>query len=469
MGTRRTRGEPTQRRRTARSGMAANESLLRERHRLGLSLSGVVSQTGRQYGGTRDLYEALGYTRVPIILEYWETYKRQDIAGRIVDLPAEDTWRKAPTVGDAGKRTSPFVKAWDALIKDRGVWHHLERVDRLAGIGRFAVLLIGARDGKRLDEPLTKGCLKGPEDVLFLSPYMEGSVQVTMWGSDPTSERFNLPEFYTVRLGGEGTTGQGSQRVHWTRVLHVAEDLLEDDVYGTPRLEGVLNRLYDLEKVAGGSAEATWRTMDRGIVAAAREGFRMDPADRTAMQEEIENYLHGLQRYIRAQGMDISTLGSEELDPTGVFDVLIALISARTGIPKRILLGSERGELASSQDENNWAKTVASRQTKFAEPLILRAFIDRLIWLGALPRPTKGEYQVTWAPLFELNPVEKSQAMLNYSKAGSDVAGAALVSGHTEEEAKLLAKRPEPPPVPPTGEIPQSTPDEAEETDEAPE
>src|SRR5690606_32676688 len=83
-------------------------------------------------------------------------------------------------------------------------------------------------------------------------------------------------------------------------------------------------------------------------------------------------------------------------DPGPHFDVQIALISAATGIPQRILMGSERGELASSQDERNWAVQVADRQNDFAETQVLRPFVNRLIGWGILPEPTGGHYEVEW-------------------------------------------------------------------------
>ena len=41
---------------------------------------------------------------------------------------------------------------------------------------------------------------------------------------------------------------------------------------------------------------------------------------------------------------------------------------------------------------------IQERHEQFAEPSILRPFIDRLIWLGALPAPVG--YEVEWPSLF---------------------------------------------------------------------
>ena len=52
-------------------------------------------------------------------------------------------------------------------------------------------------------------------------------------------------------------------------------------------------------------------------------------------------------RVIRTQGMELNTLGGAVANPQGPLDVIIKLVSVASGIPIRILTGSERGELAS--------------------------------------------------------------------------------------------------------------------------
>jgi len=191
-------------------------------------------------------------------------------------------------------------------------------------------------------------------------------------------------------------------------VIHVAEGLLENDVYGLPRLQRVYNLLDDILKLVGGSAEASWLLMRKGFILSLDPSAIVTPEFLAGLQEQVAEYEHGISRFIRTQGMDVSDLGSEVVDPAGPFGVIIGLISAATGIPQRILLGSERGELASSQDASHWAGAIANRQLNFAEPTILRPLIDRLLTWGALPMPTQGRYSVVWDALFELNDQERA-------------------------------------------------------------
>jgi hypothetical protein len=378
---------------------------------------------GKAFEGERDYYKVLGYDLYPQVDDFLGRYTRDDIAGKIVDLPPQDTWKKRPVLIDGEERSdgdqprSEFIRAWQQLT-DAGsdealnVYHYFERIDRLSGIGRFGVLVIGARDGQTLDQPF-QGRVIGPDGILYLRSCSEASVMIspTDIDMDPQSKRYGKPLWYQINIGGE--MGQnGYQRVHYSRCIHVAEDLLEDEVYGRPRLERVLNRLDDIMKIVGGSAEATWKLMRKGFLLSAKEGYQQPTNSETRrdVDAQIEEYDHGLRRFIRLTGVDAQDLGSEVVDPSGLFGIVLSLIAAASGIPQRILIGSERGELASTQDLRSWANAIADRQSNFAEPSILRPFVNWCIRAGVLPPPKSGKYKVEWPKLYELTELEEAEA-----------------------------------------------------------
>ena len=148
--------------------------------------------------------------------------------------------------------------------------------------------------------------------------------------------------------------------------------------------------------------------------------------------------------------MDTATLEQSIADPENIVDTELKLISGASNIPVRILTGSERGELASSQDENNWNHRVDERRLDFAEPLILRAFIDRLIDFGILPRPKNGLYTVTWPDLDALSEKEqaeiaksKTEAIAMYVKSGASILipptfFLTKIMGMSDEEAEAI-------------------------------
>lgn len=390
----------------------------------------IAQMMGTQFDGNRDLYAVLGYKRQVEFDHYLAAYERQDIAQRIVDAPAQATWRRKPVISDDSdpENFTEFEKAWTGLTHKRRVFHYLERADRLSGIGEYGALLIGTDDVRKQEDfvrPLSR-LRNGTDSILYLTPFMQNSATVAEIEGDPQSDRYGLPKIYNVALAGASindvTTSKGlaalnpnTVPIHWSRMIHIAEGLRENDIIGQPRLKPVFNRLYDIEKISGGSAEIFWQAAKRIMVLQAKDNFTaVDTNDAlTTMMDEL---IHGLRRVIDIQGYEVKTLETSDVRPDEAFRVALALVSSATGIPQRILLGSEQGKMASTQDEVNWNGRIADRQINFAEPVILRQFVDRLIAVSALPRP-QSDYVITWPSLFELSDKEKAQIGLLKSRS----------------------------------------------------
>jgi len=116
----------------------------------------------------------------------------------------------------------------------------------------------------------------------------------------------------------------------------------------------------------------------------------------------LNEYEHGLRRFLINEGVKLEELKQQMSDPSKNVDTILKMISAETGIPMRVLSGSERGQLASDQDKGEWLTYVQSRREDFAEPKIIRPFVLRLIELKILPKP-KEDYTVKWQDLFAIS------------------------------------------------------------------
>ena len=396
----------------------------------------VISRlAGMQFINERDIDTNLGYTKEPTLEQYQTYYDRRDLASVIVDAPAKTTWRESPTLADGSEGKSKFITGWEEIVRRLKVFSYLERVDRLSGIGHYGVLLIGTKDGQ-LSEPLEK--VASAQDVIYLSTFSEVYATVNTYDTDVNSPRFGRPETYRIDMSSNVVKGfsASQQIVHWTRVIHVAEGLLENEVFGEPRLQKVFNRLEDLDKVVGSSAEAFWQTVVKGYVMSAKEGYELEPGDLADAKTELQNYIHNLQRFIAANGIDFKELGAKPEDPSAVFKILIQIISGKTGIPQRILLGSERGNLASSQDEANWLGRIEGRQVQFAQPNILEALVDRLLSIGALDAPKDGKYKVEWPNLFTLTDEEQANVYQKTADAISKITAGQPLDMFDESELR---------------------------------
>jgi hypothetical protein len=357
--------------------------------RLGKSYPSASSATFN-----RDIYEALGYNKTPSFNDYMAKYQRQDVARAIIDAPVRACWRKPPAVVETQEADETlFEAAWDELCDRLGMWRLFARADRLAGIGTYAVLFLGFDDSGNLETEVT-----GAKSLLYAAPYSQANAKIESYEDDTASPRYGKAASYKLNVKGAGGTSTTGKVVHWSRIVHVAEDMLEDEVEGQPKLQPVLNRLQDLDLVVGGSAEMFWRGAFPGYLFKADDGATFDGQTLAALEDELEEFMHDLKRYIRGQNIDVKALAQQIADPSSQASVFLDLISAATRIPKRILLGSERGELASSMDEKNWLDVVQARQREHCEPTIVRATVDRLIAAGVLQEPKRG-YSVVWPDL----------------------------------------------------------------------
>jgi hypothetical protein len=359
----------------------------------------IASKAGLTFGNERDLFSALGYKRDLDIEDYFERFKRNAIAGRIVEALPKATWRgEIQVIEDEDPDTvTPFEEEWQKLEDRLNVWAVFLRADILAGIGRFAVVLIGAPG--EFEEPLDS--LGSVDDILYLTPFSENDVSVKALVEETDDSRFGLPELYKFKR-----ISKTERLVHWTRVLHVADGILDEQLYGEPRLRRCWNLLDDLEKVTGSGAEAFWLRAHQGYQVDVDPEAEMQPADYDDLQNEVESFVHGLKRFVRTRGVDMTVLGSDVANFANQADSILTQISGGTGIPKRILTGSEMGELASSQDKTNWDERVSDRRDQYAAPQVVGPFVNHLIELGALPEVES--FEVRWPMTSSMDEEERA-------------------------------------------------------------
>ncbi len=364
------------------------------------------------FDGKRSLTAALGYKKNLTPKDYRDRFERGGIAGTIVEAMPVACWRGGGELveDDDPDVETPFEAAFTALDDRLHIWEAFRRLDILAGLGRYAVLLIGAPG--ELDTELPS--LRGPQDIWFLSPFGEQDAKVDRLVEDATNRRFGEPERYSIRRIGVGASANQTKLVHWSRVLHFADGVLDDGVYGQPRLMRPWNKLDDLDKVTGGGAEAFWRRADQGLQVDLDPAVQMATGDEIKLSDEVDEYVHGMRRILRTRGVKVHALGADVANFYQPADAILLQISAITRIPHRILTGSERGELASTQDKTNWNERVSDRRTGECASQIVHPFIERLLQANALPTPV--EYEVRWPEVKNLDDLDKANLAKRYAE-----------------------------------------------------
>lgn len=377
-------------------------SILKARETLG-------TMVGYMFGRRRDLYEVFGYSRTITYRQALAKYIRQGIASRIVNAPAAALWASPPKL-NIELNTEDHVDLWGAIM----------RADILAGIGEFSILVIGVEGmDENLETPLNTNIANAK--ITYAQPYSFQDVTINTFVDNMASAQHMKPEFYTINPSISQAINRSitSKRIHYTRVIHVLENALVDEVFGIPRLLKVWNDLEDLAKVSGGSSECFWLAGNRGMQIDVDKDMQIDSNDEANLNAEVQEYIDGLSRFIRTRGVTVKNLGSDTPDPRSNFDMLINLISGTTGIPKRILIGSEAGQLASEQDKLNWAERISERRTLFGESVVLNQLFYRLKQANVIPSDTVIEY--SWPEIVTMTPLELSSMFANYGRGINNI------------------------------------------------
>jgi len=374
-----------------------------------LARARLAALLGMQYGTDRNVYEALGYKETVRFSDYASRYLRQDIARAIIDRPVSYTWRGPLVIGEAGDdQETKLEKAWKELEDHHSLKSKFVRLDKLSSIGFYGVLLLGFDDTPQVSD-FKKPVSRTPK-LLYVKPLSSDVAKIASYVKDSKDPRYGLVETYDIEYNNPGSDSDMTKmRVHHTRCIHVIPNMLQSEVEGTPVLQPVYNRLMDLEKLVGGSAEMFWRGARPGYQGVLKDDYTISPNEEDKLQEKLAEYEHNLRRFIMTEGYELKDLAPQISDPSKHVDVIIQMISAQTGIPKRILTGSERGELSSQQDITSWYATIQTRREEYAEPTIIRPFVDRMIELGILPEASTGEYFVDWQDLYSESDKDKAE------------------------------------------------------------
>ncbi|ELZ12491.1 hypothetical protein C478_10456 [Natrinema thermotolerans DSM 11552] len=385
----------------------------------------LAQALGENIPGDEDYYEVFSWDKNPTVEDFFALALRNPYAYAVTFLPPSTTWRNPPQIDDRdeppeGADQTQFEADVQELVDDHQLWHYAKRADKLAGIGKFGVLVLefdDVDDPDGFSSPVEAGA-----ELTGLRPFSRASVTDVAVGG-PGSGRWGDPVEYTLDLSDENEyetviqhQGDETVDVHWQRVIHIPSDeLLDDELRGIPRQKPVYNNLVDIEKTLGAAGQLVYRAAAWGIHINISEDFNLED-DGDELREHLQRWQHGLENVLRTHGADdVKSLGGEDIDPQPVIDPNIEAVSAQTGLPQSVLKGNETGERATTQDLKEWYGKIAERRNEFVEPQIVRATIDQLQDIGTIAEPQGAGYEVKWQPLAEMS--ESDQAEIRKTRA----------------------------------------------------
>jgi len=194
----------------------------------------LAARLGYQYGGDRNIYEALGYPTYIAYQDYAARYARQDIARAVINRPIAFTWKGPLVITEVGvEEDTPLEKAWVELEKNLKLKSKFVRVDKLASVGCYGALLLGfgdTGDKEGWSQPITNG----KQQLNYVKPLGQGHAQIATYVSKPSDPRFGMVEMYDITITNPGGDSTDTFVAHWSRVLHITGELLESEVEGVP-------------------------------------------------------------------------------------------------------------------------------------------------------------------------------------------------------------------------------------------
>ncbi|AHD00469.1 DUF1073 domain-containing protein [Leisingera methylohalidivorans] len=358
-------------------------------------------------------------------------YRRNGLASAGVNKTILKTWQDTPEIWETAKaKESPLEKDIRQRFEDLMIWQALAEADRRAMVGGYAGVILRFRDDKRFDQPVdsVRGGLDGLAEVIPAWGGQGAQLEVAEWVTDERSEDYGKPKMFRFN---EAAVGKGQNKVrqfmvHPDRVLIWSKD---GTIHCESDLEPGYNDLLDAEKVKGAGGEGFYKSA-RGnpVLEADKEMKWADMAKAMGvpvgeladkMNEQVEDFQKGFDKLLMVQGMQAKTLPVTL--PTGdtYFNAAVNSFAASLLIPVKILLGSQTGERASTEDATEWNLVNNARRVNFAKPRI-RALLNRLERVEIIP---ERDWAINWADLTDASKdkkIERAGKMADINKQQQD-------------------------------------------------
>ncbi len=370
-------------------------------------------------GAKHNHYADFGWPENVEFKQFFDIYTRNGIARAGVDRTILKTWQDMPFLLEKERDGSEgAVKDETTLEKEirlrfaaLRLWQRLAEADRRGLVGGYAGAILRLADSKRFSEPVDRvsGGLDGLVEVI---PAWEGQLVVSEWDTAETSPTYGQPKMFQFNEAEVGkSTGQARAfNVHPDRVIVWSRD---GTIHARSSLEPGYNDLLTIEKIIGAGGEGFWKNAksapvlevdgDANVEAMAQAmGVKAEEiADK--MQAQVEGWQKGFDKLLMIKGMQAKTLGVTLPSPEHFVAVALQSFAASLSIPLKILVGSQTGERASTEDAAEWAQTCMSRRHNEVVPNIM-TLVERLVRFGILP---EKDWHVDWSDLTESSMSEK--------------------------------------------------------------
>lgn len=396
-------------------------------------------------GAKHDNYKDFGYPENITFELLYNMYERNSLAKAAVDKTTRKTWQDPPWLlehprdGSEGavKKETRLEKAIRQHFTSIRFWTKVMEADRRSLVGKFGAVILRVADGKPTSEPLTH-VRAGLDALIDVIPVWEGQLRVTQWDTDTESLSYGDPLMYQYDEGqltmnggiSPASQGRGMRRltVHPSRIIIWSSDgTLEAD----PSLKAGFNDLITLEKITGAGGEGFWKNakqapileMDKEADIGKMARAMGVPIEKIVdvMNDQARNWQEGFDELLMLQGMTAKLPKIVLPDPEHFYMNSLQSFAASFDIPLKVLVGTQTGERASSEDASQWNQTCNFRRKNTVIPNIL-LIVKRLEKCGILKE--NPEWFVDWTDLTEstmLDKIDRAGKMAKVNKDFGDI------------------------------------------------
>ncbi|WP_330983623.1 MULTISPECIES: anti-CBASS protein Acb1 family protein [Enterobacterales] len=455
-----------------------------EMRQLQRSLHGTAERRGafweESFGGTANtkrtrLYQEFGYPLHVGFGDFYRAYARNAIAAAAIKRMNDGCWEDYPEIYEGDKKEDATQQtSWDKQVNTlfKKYWKQIKGADKRNTVGHYSALLVQLKDGKEWKDSVDRNQIRllAEKAIVKLIPVWEAQLEPVEWEDDPQSEKFGDPKMYRfTQLPVGNPVGSSPGRdinVHPDRVFILAEGADDDNPYsGESMLEAGFNKLLDIEKISGGSAEGFLKNASRQLNYnfSAKTDFANLAKALGVTEGQLSDALHDQTRRLNSntdsavfmQEGTASVLSVEAADPEPTWRTALNEFCATIPIAVKILIGMQTGERASTEDAKDWAKTRKSRRDGFLTEMI-KGVVAWFTDLGIIPATAQPEITVAWSDLLAPSEADKIANMDKMADVAKKTTDAFLRPAVTENEVRAaggmepIKELNEPLPPPPT-------------------
>ncbi len=367
-------------------------------------------------------------------------YERNSLAKAAVDKTVRKTWQDPPWLLEKPRDGSEGSTKKETRL-EKAIRHHFDKIrfwtkvmeaDRRSLVGKYSAVILRVADGKKTEEPL-ESVRGGLEALVDIVPVWEGQLRVKEYDTNMESLSYGEPLMYEYDEGqvGNATSTNPAFKgrkltIHPSRLIIWSVDGTMD---GESALKAGVNDLLTIEKIVGAGGEGFWKNakqapileMDKeaDIQKMARSmGITVDEVADT-MNEQAAAWQKGFDELLMLQGMTAKLPKIELPDPEHFFMNALQSFAASFDIPLKVLVGTQTGERASTEDASQWNQTCNFRRKNTVIPNILQ-IVNRLEGCGIIK--VNPEWFVDWTDLTEATVLEKIERVGKMAKVNKDAA-----------------------------------------------